>query len=58
MIPQSHPAYPAVSPLLTPIQGESKNCPGLYRAPKRKGGFRMDKNVIVTTTLTQPSNAH
>ena len=28
MIPQSHPAYPAVSPLLTPIQGESKNCPG------------------------------
>ena len=42
MIPQSHPAYLAVSPLLTPILGESKNCPGLYRAPKRKGGVCMD----------------
>ena len=36
-VPQSHPANPAVSPLLATIQVESKNCPGLYRAPKKKG---------------------
>ena len=35
-----------------PIQGESKYCPGLYRAPERKGGVYMDglmdKNISAT----------
>ena len=38
--------------LTDPIQGESKYCPGLYRAPERKGGVYMDgwmdKNISAT----------